>query len=178
MATAYKPRVEYPGSAYGRHLRTIAGLTTGGLSTRIYWTGRDGRFEFDTHANQKPRHDSLLKELDEALTAFWSDLRQQGQAERVLLVTVSEFGRTSKENGNKGTDHAAAAALFLFGPGVKPGIHGTHPSLEPEDLLPIGSSLKFSIDFRSLYATVLEKWLGIPSVPPLGQQWPLIDCIA
>lgn len=178
LATAYKPTTEYPDSAYGRNLRTIAGLITGGLSTRIYWTGREGRFEFDTHANQKPRHDSLLKELDEALTAFWSDLRQQRQAERVLLVTVSEFGRTSKENGNKGTDHAAAAALFLFGPGVKPGIHGTHPSLEPENLLPIGSSLKFSIDFRSLYATVLEKWLGIHSARPLGQQWPLIDCIA
>lgn len=178
LGASYKPKVEYPDSPYGRNLRTIAGLITGGLSTRIYWTGRDGRLEFDTHSNQRPRHDNLLKELDAALTVFFRDLKQQGQAERVLLVTLSEFGRTAKENGNKGTDHAAAAAQFLFGPGVKPGFHGKHPSLKPVDLLPTGSGLKFATDFRSVYATVLEKWLGIPSEPVLGQKWPLIDCIA
>ncbi len=176
LATAYQPKVEYPNTAFGRHLRLVAGLIVGGLSTRIYWTGREGRFEFDTHSGQKPRHDSLMAELDGAITAFFRDLKQHGQDRRVLLFTVSEFGRTSKENGNQGTDHAAAAAQFLFGPGVKPGIHGRHPSLS--DLIPTGSSLKFTVDFRSLYATVLEKWLGIPSAPVLGQQWPLIDCLA
>lgn len=176
-AMDYKPKVEYPETAYGRNLRTVAGLICGGLSTRIYWTGRDGRLEFDTHSNQRPRHDNLLKELDAALLAFLGDLRQQGQAERVLLMTISEFGRTARENGNRGTDHAAAATQFLFGPGVKPGLHGTHPSLKPDDLLATGSGLRFATDFRSVYATVLEKWLGISSEPVLGERWELVDCV-
>lgn len=178
LGAAYQPKVEYPDTSYGRNLRAIAGLINGGLSTRIYWTGRDGRLEFDTHSNQRPKHDNLLKELDGAVTAFLRDLQRQGQADRVLLMTISEFGRTAKENGNRGTDHAAAAAQFLFGPGVKGGFHGRHPSLAAEELLPIGSGLKFATDFRSVYATVLEKWLGIPSEPVLGQAWPLVDCIA
>ncbi len=178
LGTAYKPKVEYPDTPYARNLRAIAGLITGGLSTRIYWTSRSGRLEFDTHSNQRPRHDNLLKELDGALTAFFRDLKQQGQAERVLLFTISEFGRTAKENGNKGTDHAAGAVQFLFGPGVKAGFHGTHPGLGPDELNPTGSSLKFATDFRSIYATVLEKWLGIPSEPVFGQKWPLVDCLA
>jgi uncharacterized protein (DUF1501 family) len=178
VGLAYKPKVQYPDSSYGRNLRTVASLIAGGLPTRIYWTGRDGRLEFDTHSSQRPRHDNLLKELDAALVAFFRDLKQQGQAERVLLMTISEFGRTAKENGNKGTDHAAGAAQYLFGPGVKAGFHGKHPSLKPEDLLPTGSALKFSTDFRSIYATVLEKWLGIPSEPVLHQKWPLVGCIA
>ncbi len=178
LGKAYKPKVEYPDTPYARNLRAIAGLITGGLSTRIYWTTRSGRLEFDTHSNQRPKHDNLLKELDGALSAFFRDLKQQGQADRVLLFTISEFGRTAKENGNKGTDHAAGAAQFLFGPGVKAGFHGKHPGLGSDELLATGSSLKFATDFRSVYATVLEKWLGIPSEPVLGQQWPLVDCIA
>lgn len=178
VGLAYKPKAAYPDNSYGRNLRTVASLIAGGLPTRIYWTGRDGHLEFDTHSHQRPRHDNLLKELDAALVAFFRDLKQQGQADRVLLMTISEFGRTAKENGNKGTDHAAGAAQYLFGPGVKPGFHGKHPSLKPEDLLPTGSALKFSTDFRSVYATVLEKWLGIPSEPVLHEKWPLLDCIA
>jgi uncharacterized protein (DUF1501 family) len=178
LAAPYQPKAEYPNSAYGRNLRAIAGLIAGGLSTRIYWTGREGRFEFDTHSGQRPKHDSLLAELDAAVTAFFDDLRRQGLEQRVLLMTISEFGRTSRENGNQGTDHGAAAAQFLFGPGVKAGIHGVHPSLDPAELLPIGASLKYAVDFRSLFATVLERWLRIPSEPALGQKWPQIDCIA
>jgi uncharacterized protein (DUF1501 family) len=178
MGAAYKPKVEYPDTGYGRNLRAIAGLITGGLSTRIYWTARSGRLEFDTHSNQKPQHDKLMKELNDAVPTFFEDLKQQGQADRVLMCSISEFGRTAKENGNKGTDHAAASAQFLFGPGVKPGIHGKHPSLKADDLLPTGPSLKYDTDFRSMYATVMEKWMNIPSEPVLGEQWPLIDCLA
>lgn len=178
LGTAYQPKVEYPDTSYGKNLRAIAGLISGGLSTRIYWTSRSGRLEFDTHSNQRPKHDNLLKELDGAISAFFRDLRAQGQAERVLLMTVSEFGRTAKENGNKGTDHAAGAAQFLFGPGVRPGFHGKHPSLKAADLMPVASALPFAIDFRSIYATVLERWMGIPSEPVLGSPFPLVDCIA
>ena len=173
VAAAFKPAVEYPNTGLGRNLRTIAGLIAGGLSTRIYFTFHGGGF--DTHVNQRPHHDNLMKELNDAAVAFYQDLKAHQQAERVLTFTTSEFGRTVKENGGQGTDHGAAAAMFMFGP-VKAGIHGAHPSLK--DVVGGGGDwLKETTDFRSVYATVLEKWLGVPSEPVLGK-YPLIDCIA
>ncbi|MFV1993985.1 MAG: DUF1501 domain-containing protein [Verrucomicrobiales bacterium] len=174
MAAEYKPKVDYPTSALGRNMKTIASLIAGGLSTRIYFTELGG---FDTHNNQRASHDRLMTDLNAAVTAFYADLAAQGQAERVLTHTISEFGRRVKENGSRGTDHGAASALFLFGPGVKRGIHGEHPSLT--DLQGGGGgSLIYKTDFRSVYATVLEKWIKTPSVPVLGEQFPLLDFIA
>lgn len=175
LAANYKPRVEYPNTPLGRNMRIIASLIAGGLSTRIYWTSQGG---FDTHGNQRPGHDTLMTTLNDALSAFYRDLKAQGKDRRVLTCTMSEFGRTSKENGSQGTDHAAAAALFLFGPGLKPGIHGRQPSLKEADLIPAGNSLKHTTDFRSVYATILDKWLRISSESVLGEKFPLIDCIA
>lgn len=164
-------RSRYPNTGLGRHLRTIAGLVVGGLSTRMYFTFHGGGF--DTHVNQRPHHDNLMKELNDAIVAFYKDLAAQEQAHRVLTMTASEFGRTIKENGGQGTDHGAAAAMFMFGP-VKPGVHGAHPSLK--DVFGGGGDwLKATTDFRSAYATVLEKWLAIPSQGVLGQQYPLVD---
>ena len=131
---------------------------------------------YDTHSGQRKNHDNLMAQLGDAVLAFQNDLTQNGHADRVLLCTTSEFGRRVKENGSQGTDHGAAAASFLFGPGLKPGIHGKHPSLT--DLQGGGGgSLKHTTDFRSLYATMLEKWLGIPSEPVLGKKYPLVDCV-
>lgn len=175
LASQYKPQAEYPETGLGRNLQIIAGLICGGLSTRVYWTAIGG---FDTHGNQRTQHDKLMKTINDATVAFFDDLKQQQQARRVLLFTMSEFSRTTKENGSKGTDHAAAGTHFMIGPGVKAGIHGEHPSLAEDDLLRSGWSLQHNTDFRSLYATVMEKWLDIPSQPVLGQQWPLIDCVA
>lgn len=172
-AAAYKPAIEYPNTGLGRHLRTIAGLIAGGLSTRIYFTFHGGGF--DTHVNQRPHHDNLMKELNDAVVAFYRDLAAHQQAQRVLTFTTSEFGRTVKENGGQGTDHGAAAAMFMFGP-VKPGVHGAHPSLK--DVFGGGGDwLKATTDFRSVYATTVEKWLGVPSKPIIGD-FPLLDCIA
>jgi uncharacterized protein (DUF1501 family) len=174
LSTEYKPKVEYPANnGLASNLRVIAGLIAGGLSTRVYWTHIGG---FDTHGNQRPAHDNLMKAVNDATTAFFKDLKAQGQAQRVLMLTMSEFSRTTLENGSKGTDHSGSGAQFLLGPGVKPGIHGQHPSLKKEDLIPTGWSLKHTQDFRSMYASVLEKWMGIPSEPVLGKV-PLIDCI-
>lgn len=170
----YKPSIEYPATALGRHLRTIAGLILGGLTTRMYFTFHGGGF--DTHVDQRPHHDRLMKELNDAVVAFYQDLEARKQAQRVLTLTTSEFGRTVKENGGQGTDHGAAAAMFMFGR-VKPGIHGAHPSLS-DVITGGGDRLKETTDFRAVYATVLEKWLNIPSQGVLGQQYPLIDCIA
>jgi uncharacterized protein (DUF1501 family) len=174
LAAAYKPKAEYPTTNLGRSLQVIAGLIVGGLSTRIFFTETGG---FDTHQGQRLRHDRLMADLNGALSAFQNDLTQQGQADRVLTMTTSEFGRRVKENGSQGTDHGAASAQFFLGPGLKPGIHGQPPSLT--DLQGGGGgSLKHTSDFRSVYATVLEKWLDIPSEPVLREEFPLLDFLA
>lgn len=173
LASAYKSKVEYPKTPLGNNLRAIAALIVGGLSTRIYYTFQDG---YDTHANQRTSHNNLMTQLNDAVFAFQQDLAQQGKADRVVTFTVSEFGRRISENGTEGTDHGAGGTSFLFGPALKAGICGKHPSLT--DLEGGGGgSLKFATDFRSLYATMLEKWLGIPSEPVLGK-YPLLDLIA
>jgi uncharacterized protein (DUF1501 family) len=174
LARDYKSQVEYPKTGLAQNLRNIAALIVGGLSTRIYFTEQGG---YDTHAGQRNHHDNLMAQLNDALSAFYKDLAAHGHAQRVLTFTTSEFGRNVKENGSQGTDHGAASAQFMFGPGVKPGVHGQHPSLS--DVQGGGAgSLKHAVDFRSVYASVMEKWLGCPSEPVLGQKYPLIDCIS
>jgi uncharacterized protein (DUF1501 family) len=173
VAAAARPQAEYPATELGQNLKVIASLIAGGLSTRVYYTFQAG---YDTHSGQRPAHDALMQQLNDAVCAFQADLTKQGHDRRVLTFTISEFGRRVVENGTAGTDHGAGGVSFLFGPGIKPGVHGPHPSLT--DLEGGGGgSLKFSTDFRSLYATVLEKWMGLPSQPVLGQ-FPLLDLVA
>jgi uncharacterized protein (DUF1501 family) len=117
-----------------------------------------------------------MAELGDAVAAFQADLAQQGNAGRVLTMAFSEFGRRVRENGSQGTDHGTAGPMFLFGPGVKPGVHGRHPSLADADL--DHGDLKFAIDFRGVYAAVLERWLGVSSRPILGESYPPVDCLA
>lgn len=163
----------FPRTPLGTSLQTVANLIAGGLKTRIYYVFQGG---YDTHAGQKQRHDRLMTELNDAVVAFQKDLAQQGNAKRVLTIGFSEFGRRVRENGSQGTDHGAAGPMFLVGPGVKPGLHGKHPSLAAADLQ--NGDLKHVHDFRSVYATVLEKWLGTSSQPILGERFPLLDCLS
>jgi uncharacterized protein (DUF1501 family) len=151
----------YPASGLGDHLRTVAGLIKGGLAARVYYTVQGG---YDTHAAQLPKHQELLWELSEGLAAFLDDLAAAGLAERVLVFGFSEFGRRVAENGSAGTDHGASAPVILAGPSVRAGIHGVYPSLtDLED-----GDLKTLVDFRRVYATLLEEWLGLPSDGALG----------
>lgn len=173
LAGAYQPKVEYPKTGLANNLRAVAGLICGGLETRIYYTPQGG---YDTHSNQRGQHDKLLGELNDAVFAFQEDLAQQGQAERVLTFTFSEFSRNIKENGSNGTDHGHAGAMFFFGPAVKPGLRGAYPSLEDIHEVRNGA-LKHNTDFRAVYSTALEKWLGIPSEPVLGS-FPDLDILA
>ncbi|MCC6421149.1 MAG: DUF1501 domain-containing protein [Gemmataceae bacterium] len=163
----------YPATQLGNALRTVGALLRGGLSTRVYYVFQGG---YDTHRGQKVRHDRLMTDLGEAMVAFQRDLAQQGNAQRVLTMAFSEFGRRARENGSQGTDHGTAGPMFLFGPGVRAGLHGRHPSLAPADL--VNGDMRYQVDFRSVYATVLQRWLNTPSVPVLGQQFPLLDCLA
>jgi uncharacterized protein (DUF1501 family) len=157
--------VSYPNGSFGQGLRTIAAMIRGGLPTRVYYVSLGG---FDTHANQAGRHDQLMKQFADGVGAFWKDLQQQENDQRVLMLSFSEFGRRVAINASGGTDHGAAAPMFLFGPAVADkGIVGRHPALNDLD----SGDLKFNVDFRNIYATVLENWLDAPSKPILGAQF-------
>jgi uncharacterized protein (DUF1501 family) len=150
---------EFYGLAH--RLRTIAQLIQAGLSTSIYYTQLGG---FDTHANQLGQHDNLLREVGDSLQAFINDLTKSGDAKRVLVVVFSEFGRRLAENASGGTDHGTAAPVFLLGAAVKPGLHGPYPNLR--DLQ--DGDPRHAIDFRQVYATLLQAWLGCPAEKVLG----------
>lgn len=184
----YKTDVTYPDTEFGQSLRTIAALIGQGMTTRVYYAAQGiARFGgYDTHAEQKPRHGQLVDELCQSVGAFYKDLKRQGNADRVLTFTFSEFGRRVPENHSGGTDHGTAGPMFLFGPGVKPGVHGTQPSLKelenysdiagPDNFHGSGN-LKMHVDFRSVYRAILERWLDTPSQSVLGAEYPLLDCI-
>jgi uncharacterized protein (DUF1501 family) len=161
-----KNRASYAATQLGNNLKLIAQLIAGGLPTRVYFVSQGG---YDTHINQAGTQDRLLKELGDAVNAFVADLKAQGNLQRVLLMTFSEFGRRVAENANGGTDHGAAAPLFVIGDKVKAGLLGRYPSLAPQDLFQ--GDIKFTVDFRSVYASVLESWLKTKSVPILGRQF-------
>jgi uncharacterized protein (DUF1501 family) len=172
LVGARRSPVAYPVSRLAGSLQTVAALIAGGLSARVYYVFQSG---FDTHAGQKQRHDRLMTEFSEAVAAFQKDLAHQNNADRVLTMSFSEFGRRVRENGSQGTDHGTAGPMFLFGPKVKPGLHGQHPSLAAADL--DQGDLKHRVDFRAVYATVLEKWLGTPAEPVLGHRYSLLDLV-
>ena len=155
-AQVYRSPTRYPGTPLARSLRTVAALTAGGSATRVYYVHHGG---YDTHTNQGPRHANLLRQLDDALTAFQRDLERQGLDERVSTFVFTEFGRRVKVNGSGGTDHGVAGPAFCIGSRVRGGFHGEHPDLR--DL--VQGDLKHSVDFRTVYASLLEDWLAMPS---------------
>jgi uncharacterized protein (DUF1501 family) len=151
----------YPGSGLAARLQLIARLLKVGADARVFYTVQAS---YDTHAAQLFTHSNLLFELSSALQAFLDDLATAKLADRVVVLLFSEFGRTVRENGSGGTDHGTAGPVFLVGPGVKAGLVGTTPSLENLQ----DGELKVGLDFRRIYASVLEDWLGLPSAPALG----------
>jgi uncharacterized protein (DUF1501 family) len=165
-----KNSVPFPSSRLGQNFAMVSRLIAGGMPTRIYYLSLGG---FDTHTQQAGAHERLLKEMGDAVSAFLADLKAQGNLGRVTLMTFSEFGRRVKENASGGTDHGAAAPLFLAGGGVKAGLLGQMPSLAPKDLF--DGDVKYNTDFRSVYATVLEKHLGVKSAPILKRDFPTIN---
>ncbi|HSI87134.1 MAG TPA: DUF1501 domain-containing protein [Candidatus Methylacidiphilales bacterium] len=162
----------YPGTNIANSLRLISRLIAGGMTTRIYYLSMGG---FDTHANQKNSHERLLKEFSEGVKAFYDDLKEQGNADRVTMLTFSEFGRRVAENGSGGTDHGAAAPMFLFGSHVKSGLHGTYPSLATKDL--DKGDIKYTVDFRTVYASVLANTLKVPVKSVLGRDFDALPVI-
>lgn len=166
----YKTSVQYPTTKLGQKLRSVAQLIDAGMSTRIYYVDHTG---FDTHANQPDAHRALLSELGDGVASFLSDIKEHNHDKRVLLMTFSEFGRRVKENASRGTDHGAAAPMFLAGANVKSGLIGKHPSMTDLDQ----GDLKYHTDFRQVYAEVLDKWLGTDSKAVLGKRFESINAL-
>lgn len=153
-----------------RTLRGIASLIRAEIGVRVFITDMAGGNigGFDNHANQASNHAALLEEFSESVAALMDDLARDRLLDRVLLVTFSEFGRTVAENGRRGTDHGAAAPMFLVGGAVRGGLVGRHPSLTDLD----GGGLRAHTDFRSVYGTLLDRWLGWDSQAVLGRKYP------
>jgi uncharacterized protein (DUF1501 family) len=170
LAKNYQPKVPYPATGLANRLKLVAQLVEADLGARVYYVTLNG---FDTHANQLAVHANLLREMSDAMTAFFKDMSARGHRDRLLMMTFSEFGRRAKENQSQGTDHGSAAPMFLVGGRVKPGLVGAHPNLS--DLYM--DKLKHHTDFRQVYATVLDQWLGVPSKQVLGGDFKAVECL-
>jgi uncharacterized protein (DUF1501 family) len=166
----YEPRVPYPTSALANHLKLAAQLIDAGLGARLFYVTHEN---FDTHAGQLPVHANLLRDLSDSLSAFYRDLAARGQRDRILIAVFSEFGRRGHENGSAGTDHGAAAPMLLIGGRVRSGLVGEHPRLTNLQQ----GNLPHAIDFRQVYATILDQWLGVPSRQVLGQAYEAVDIL-
>lgn len=185
-AVARQPLVNYPQNQLARQLRIVGAMIRDGLSTRVYYVSLGG---FDTHAGQAGPHGNLMRQLGDSLAAFHRDMKAQGNSGRVLTMVFSEFGRRVRQNGSQGTDHGTAAPMFLVGDMVNTGegasgrrgaksapatgVLGRHPSLTELDQ----GDLKFTVDFRSVYAGVLEDWMKAPSEKILGGKFAKVQVV-
>ena len=158
----YASTVEYADSSIGQNLLGISKVLHANLGTRIFYTQQSG---YDTHASQGPVHPKLWTDLSQAITDFYADLREHGTADNVLMFVFTEFGRRVKDNGS-GTDHGSGGLALAIGDPVQGGMYSEYPSLQEGGLLE--GDLHFSIDYRGIYGTIVENWLGLDPVPVVG----------
>ena len=177
QVAGYRSAGTDPATGLGQALRAVAGAMALGIGTRVFWVQTGG---FDTHALQRPNlangaYAGLMSTLDGALAAFHADLRGQGLFNDTLVVTFSEFGRRINENGSEGTDHGAAGLMFAMGGAVRGGLYGTAATLAATPDNPTlensGNDVRHETDFRAVYATVIDRWLGGDSVAILGANY-------
>ncbi|WP_138989572.1 DUF1501 domain-containing protein [Larkinella sp. C7] len=162
----------YPASELGNRLKTVSELITSGVNTNVYYISISG---FDTHINQPGQQERLLRQYAEAVAAFTKDLKTNGKLNDVLLMTFSEFGRRVKQNASNGTDHGTANNLFLVGGGLTPGrVFNEAPNLTNLD----EGDLKYTVDFRSIYATLLRDWLKVDDQAVLGRQFETLKVVS
>jgi uncharacterized protein (DUF1501 family) len=171
---SYAPTVAYPNSGFGQAMRAIAGAMYRGIGTRVYYVTTGG---FDTHAGQNPNavngpYYNLMATLNDGLGAFYVDLQNQGLLDDTLVLSFSEFGRRITENGSQGTDHGSASVMMALGGRVNGGLYGTAPSLALDPNNPTlensAGDVRYETDFRSVYARIVDQWLGVNSVSILG----------
>jgi uncharacterized protein (DUF1501 family) len=160
----YTQTAQYNKDAFGNGFKQIAQLVATSPATRVIYFQAGG---FDTHARQADTHDKLLKSFGDAVNTFQKELDSMGRADKVVTLVFSEFGRRTQENASAGTDHGAAAPMFLIGSRVQGGLHGPIPDLSNlED-----GDIRFTQDFRGVYAATLDEWIGGDSAVVLGQSF-------
>jgi uncharacterized protein (DUF1501 family) len=169
---AYTPSVTYPNNGFGQALQAVSGAMNRQIGTKVFWVSTGG---FDTHANQNPvngAYSTLMATLNNGLTAFYTDLRNQRLLDSSLILLFSEFGRRITENGSNGTDHGAAGVMMALGGLVRGGLYGTAAKLRSDPANPAlenaAGDVRYETDFRAVYARVLDDWLGANSVAILG----------
>lgn len=163
--------IDYPQNKFGKNLQTVANLIASGVDTKIYYASLSG---FDTHANQVQRQDKLLETLASGLESFHRDLTKSGHWKNTLVLVFSEFGRRVAENGASGTDHGTANSVFILGGNLKHhGIYNTIPDLGNLE----EGDLKFTTDFREIYATIIENYLGLDQGKVLGNTFNSLNFI-
>lgn len=167
----YTPKQTYAADAFGQGFKQIAQLVATSPATRVVYFSVGG---FDTHARQADTHEKLLKGFSDGVLAFQREMESAGKADNVIVLVFSEFGRRSYENASGGTDHGAAAPMFVIGKRVKGGLHGPIPDLSQL----ADGDLKFAIDFREVYATTLDQWMGGDSTTVLGQKFNHVSVLA
>jgi uncharacterized protein (DUF1501 family) len=165
QSTGNQSSNKYPESELAGHLKIISQLIKSGSGARVFYASQSG---YDTHASQLYTHAGLLNTLSEALKAFLNDLKSDKLDDRVVVLAFSEFGRRVKENDSQGTDHGAAAPVFLAGGKTAGGLVGATPDLSDLD----SGDVKMSVDLRSIYAALLDDWLGVDSTAVLGKSFP------
>ena len=159
----YTSTVEWGTNPIASALRDVARVHTAGLGTRVFYTQHAG---YDYHSHQPGAHDRLLGELSGALSDFLTDLRNHNASENVSVLVFTEFGRRIRDNGS-GTDHGSGGGAYILGDRVQGGLYGEYPSVKQKDWLN-GEDLKHTIDFRGIYGTMLEQWMGVEASPIVG----------
>ena len=167
----YTSTVEYGSDEVAQYMKNVAQVHLAGLGTRFLYATAPYN-SFDTHASQSQSHTRLLTEVSGAVRDFYQDLREHDASDNVVILVFTEFGRRVHDNGS-GTDHGSGGIAFVVGDGVKGGLYGEYPSLEPEKLLE--GDLHFNNDFRGTYATLLERWMGLDSTPIVGDSFEQMD---
>ena len=171
QSKVYQSKVKYPNTPFGKDLKQISELITADTDTKVYYTSLTG---FDTHANQKGKQGRLLKQYAEGMKALVEDLKRNNLLNDTLIMTFSEFGRRVKQNGSGGTDHGTANNLFLIGGNLrKAGFFNNGPDLQKLDK----GDLIYQVDFRNIYATILENWLEADAPAVLGKNFTKLNIL-
>ncbi len=168
----YSSSVEYGTDPIAQNMKSIAQVQCADFGTRILYTTSPYN-SFDTHANQAVDHARMLQQVSESVSDYFDDLKEHNRTQEVLLFLFSEFGRRAMDNGG-GTDHGTGGCCWIIGDNVKGGLYGEYPSLKREDLED-GGDLLHNVDFRSVYSTILDKWLGLNPKPIVGGSFEQID---
>jgi uncharacterized protein (DUF1501 family) len=167
----YETKENYPSTHLGKSLRTISKLIMSDISTKVYYVSHGS---FDTHVNQQAQQQNLFKQLDDAVTVFARDLKNNNRFQDVVVMTFSEFGRRVAQNASNGTDHGTANNMFLIGGGLKQqGLLNEGPDLSNLK----DGDLQYKVDFKRVYATLLNKWLGADDKTILKQDYDYLSFI-